>query len=72
MMVYRPPTEGEALTTIYEKYHIEKTLPGLEAIYLTSRPNCTPPPPRPRTPQSFRTRPSPNSDFGGKCWHQRC
>ena len=31
MIIYRPATNSEALTTVYEKYHIEKTLP-------TSRP----------------------------------
>ena len=36
MIVYRPAAEGEALTTVYEKDHIEKTLPGLEVVYLTS------------------------------------
>ena len=32
-----------------------------------------PPPPAPhfKTPQSFRTRLSPISDFGGKCWRRK-
>ena len=38
MRVYRRAAEGEALATVYEKDHIEKTVPGLEAVYLTSRP----------------------------------
>ena len=38
MIVYRRAAESEALATVYEKDHIEKTLPGLEAVYLTSRP----------------------------------
>ena len=38
LIVYRPASESEALTTVYEKDHIEKTVPGLEAVYLTSRP----------------------------------
>ena len=38
MTIYRPATDSEARTTVYEKDHIEKTLPGREAVYLTSRP----------------------------------
>ena len=38
MIIYRPAADSEALTTVYEKDHIEKTLPGLEPVYLTSRP----------------------------------
>ena len=38
MIIYRPTTSNEALRTVYEKDHIEKTLRGLGAVYLTSRP----------------------------------
>ena len=38
MSMYRPASESGALTTLHEKDHIEKTLPGLEAAYLMSRP----------------------------------
>ena len=38
MIIYRPATESEALTTVYEKDHIEKAVPRLEAVYLTSQP----------------------------------
>ena len=38
MIMYRPAAESEGLTTLYEKDHIEETLPGLEAVYLTCRP----------------------------------
>ena len=38
LIIYRPTTDSEALTTVYEKDYIEKTLHGLEALYLTSRP----------------------------------
>ena len=38
MIMYRSAADSEALTTVYEVDHIEKTLPGLEAVYLTCRP----------------------------------
>ena len=31
MIIYRPAADSEALTTVYEKDHTEKILPGLEA-----------------------------------------
>ena len=38
MIMLRPTADGEALTTVYGKDHIEKSVPGLEAVYLTLRP----------------------------------
>ena len=38
MIMHRLAAESEALTTVYEKNHIENTPPGLEEVYLTSRP----------------------------------
>ena len=39
MIMHCPIAESEALTTVYEiENHIEKGLPGLEAVYPTSRP----------------------------------
>ena len=38
MIMYHPAADAEALITVYEKDHIEKFVPGLEAVYLTSRP----------------------------------
>ena len=38
MIVYQPAMDGEALTAAYGKDHIQNTLCGLEAVYLTSHP----------------------------------
>ena len=38
MIVYRPAAESEVLTMVHEKAHIEKTWPGVDAVYLASRP----------------------------------
>ena len=37
MIMYSPAIDSEASTTVYEKDNIQKTLPGPEAVYFTSR-----------------------------------